>query len=151
MKKGIWMGKKKERKAASRSVRKCGHCMKQQHHHYNWSLEFISTFLMYSLSKSSHSITAFHCNFCGSFEERRERLSTGKRTAKQASWNAERGKVWAWIILWKIQKERKELDQSQRGESSKEWTNKGWIRLCSSEEVALSGFHSWVVVSSFHW
>lgn len=49
-----------------------------------------------------------------------------------------------------MEKERKELDQSQRGECSEEWTNKGGLRLCGSEEVDLSGFNSWVVVGPFH-
>lgn len=130
----------KEKKAASKSVRTCGHRMKQWCHLYNRSPEFLSTFLMYSLFKSSHSITTFHCNFCSLFEERRERLSTGKRTYKQASWNVERGKVCVWIIRWKMQKERKEVDQSQRGGELKGMDRQGlnWVMWFRSSSVRFS-------------
>lgn len=91
MKKGIWMGKKKGRKAPSKSVRTRGHCMKQQCHHYNWILEFISIFLMYSLFKSSHSITTFHCNFCSPFEERRAEHRKENWQARQVKCGERKG------------------------------------------------------------
>lgn len=147
MKKVIWMGKKKGRKASSKSVRTCGHCMKQQCHHDNCILEFISTFLMYSLFKSSHSISTFHCNFCSAFWGEKGEVEQRKNNWQASQLNVGKGKVCVWLVWWKMQKERKELGQSQRGESSKEGPNKGWIRLCSSGEVALLGFHSWWALS----
>lgn len=65
-------------------------------------------------------------------------------------WRQRRGLCCVWIIQWKTWKERKQLDQSQRGECSKEGTNKGWIWLRSAEE-GLSGFNSRVVPCPLHW
>lgn len=126
---GIWMGKKKGRKAASKSVRTWGHCMKQHCHHYNWILEFISIFLMYSLFKSSHSIATFHCNFFSPFEveHRKENWQASQLKCGERKGLCMDGRV-------KDAEGKKRTGSKPRGESSKEGTNKGWIGLCTQKK-----------------